>query len=57
MGGVALSKVMTGSERRRNMPEGLAARGALLGADDVGAKPASSLFATRIDTLYGGARH
>ena len=57
MGGVARSKMMTGSERWWNMPERLAAGGALLGADYTRAKPAASLFATRIDALDGGARH
>ncbi len=37
------------------MPQGIAARGAELAADDVGANPVAARLAIRINALHGGA--
>lgn len=44
-------------QRRRNMAQGFAAGGALLGADELRAQPVASGFTMWIDALNGGARH
>ena len=45
------------SEWGRHKAQGFAANGTVFGAEKVGAKPMTSLFTSRIDTLNGGARH
>lgn len=44
-------------ERRGNVPQGIAARGAELAVDDVGADPMAARLAIRINALHGGAGH
>jgi len=44
-------------QRRRNMAQGFATGGALLGADKLRTQPVASGFTTWIDALNGGARH
>jgi hypothetical protein len=45
------------SERRRHVPQGIAARRTELAADHVGAEPVAARFTIRINALHGGAGH
>lgn len=44
-------------ERRRNVAEGFAARGTVLGRSKIGTQPVTPDFAERIDALHSRARH
>ncbi len=44
-------------ERRGNVSQGVAARGTVLAADDIGADPMAARLAIRINTLHSGAGH
>ena len=51
------AKTGAGHERRRNVAEGFAAGGTVLGSSKSGVQPVAPVLAERIDALHGRARH